>query len=93
MRKEADNFGRLPKGYIKYLYATHQRGRKQRKKIDSLINAETWKNGKEWQEFFDIEVSEKSQATACKSEYLINITICRIKLKEQATTARSILMI
>lgn len=51
--------------------------------IDSLINAETWKNGKEWQEFFDIEVSEKSQATACKSEYFDKYNHLPDKLKEQ----------
>lgn len=54
-----------------------------KKEIDSLINAETWKNGKEWQEFFDIEVSEKSQATACKSEYFDKYNHLPDKLKEQ----------
>ena len=37
--------------------------------INVLIDAETWKNGREWQEFFDIEVSEKSNAAACTSGY------------------------
>ena len=38
--------------------------------INNLINAETWKNGEEWQEYFDIEISEANHAAAAKSEYL-----------------------
>ena len=34
-----------------------------------MIDAETWKNGEEWQEFFDIEVAEKSNAVAYASDY------------------------
>ena len=37
--------------------------------INALIDAETWKNGEEWQEFFDIEVTEKSNAEAFASDY------------------------
>ena len=37
--------------------------------INALINAETWKNGKEWQEYFDIETSESINAAACASDY------------------------
>ena len=37
--------------------------------INALIDAETWKNGREWQEFFNIEVSEKNNAAACVSDY------------------------
>ncbi|MDE6984781.1 MAG: hypothetical protein K2O99_09675 [Lachnospiraceae bacterium] len=37
--------------------------------INNLINAETWKTGEEWQEYFDIEVSEANNATACVSSY------------------------
>jgi nicotinamide mononucleotide adenylyltransferase len=37
--------------------------------INKLINAETWKNGEEWQEYFNIEVTEKCEAAACESDF------------------------
>lgn len=37
--------------------------------INAMINAETWKNGKEWQDYFDIEVSDSINAAACASDY------------------------
>ena len=75
MRKEADILDGCQK-VILNTYMQHTKEGVTAEEIDSLINAETWKNGKEWQEFFDIEVSEKSQQPA-KVNILINITICR----------------
>lgn len=82
MRKEADILDGCQK-VILNTYMQHTKEGVTAEEIDSLINAETWKNGKEWQEFFDIEVSEKSQATACKSEYFDKYNHLPDKLKEQ----------
>lgn len=82
MRKEADILDGCQK-VILNTYMQHAKEGVTAEEIDSLINAETWKNGKEWQEFFDIEVSEKSQATACKSEYFDKYNHLPDKLKEQ----------
>ena len=49
--------------------------------INALIDAETWKNGEEWQEFFDIEVSEKSNAEASASDYFERYNNLPEKLK------------
>lgn len=68
MRKEAD----ILDGCQKVILNTYMRHAKEGvtpEQINALIDAETWKNGEEWQEFFDIEVSEKSNAAACVSDY------------------------
>lgn len=49
--------------------------------INALIDAETWKNGEERQEFFDIEVSEKSNAEASASDYFERYNNLPEKLK------------
>ena len=54
MRKEADILDGCQK-VILNTYMQHTKEGVTAEEIDSLINAETWKNGKEWQEFFDIE--------------------------------------
>lgn len=68
MRKDADLLDGCQK-VILNTYMQHAKEGISAEEINDLINAETWKNGKEWQEYFDIEVSEKSQAVACESEY------------------------
>lgn len=68
MRKQAD----ILDGCQKVILNTYMSRAKEgvtSEELDSLINAETWKNGEEWQDYFDIEVSEKSLATACSSEF------------------------
>ena len=52
MRKEADILDGCQK-VILNTYMQHAKEGVTAEEIDSLINAETWKNGKEWQEFFD----------------------------------------
>lgn len=64
-------------------YMQHAKDGVTAEEINALIDAETWKNGEEWQEFFDIEVSEKSQATACESEYFDKYNNLPDKLKGQ----------
>lgn len=69
MRKEAD----ILDGCQKVILSTYMRHVKEgvtEEEINNLINAETWKNGEEWQEYFDIEISEANHAAAAKSEYL-----------------------
>ncbi|MCI8483496.1 MAG: Clp protease ClpP [Lachnospiraceae bacterium] len=68
MRKEADILDGCQK-VILNTYMRHVKEGVTEEDINDFINAETWKNGKEWQEYFDIEVSEKSAATAAISEY------------------------
>lgn len=82
MRKEADILDGCQK-VILNTYMQHAKDGVTAEKINALIDAETWKNGEEWQEFFDIEVSEKSQATACESEYFDKYNNLPDKLKGQ----------
>ncbi len=68
MRKEAD----ILDGCQKVILNTYMRHAKEgvtEEQINDLINAETWKNGDEWQEYFDIDVSEENTAVAADSEY------------------------
>ena len=68
MRKEAEVLDGCQK-VILNTYMQHVKEGITPEQINALIDAETWKNGREWQEFFDIEVSEKSNAAACTSGY------------------------
>ena len=68
MRKEADILDGCQK-VILNTYMKHAKEGVTPEQINALIDAETWKNGEEWQEFFDIEVAEKSNAAACASDY------------------------
>lgn len=68
MRKEADILDGCQK-VILNTYMQHTKEGVTPEQINALIDAETWKNGEEWQEFFDIEVSEKSNIAACTSDY------------------------
>ncbi len=68
MRKEADILDGCQK-VILNTYMQHAKEGVTPEQINALIDAETWKNGEEWQEFFDIEVSEKNNAVACASDY------------------------
>lgn len=68
MRKEADVLDGCQK-VILNTYMQHTKEGVTEEEINDLINAETWKNGEEWQEYFDIEVSESSQAVAAASDF------------------------
>lgn len=68
MRKEADILDGCQK-VILNTYMQHAKEGVTPEEINALIDAETWKNGEEWQEYFDIEVSEQSSAAACASDY------------------------
>lgn len=68
MRKQADVLDGCQK-VILNTYMQHAKEGVTPEDINALIDAETWKNGEEWQEYFDIEVSEKSNAAACESDY------------------------
>lgn len=82
MRKEANILDGCQK-VILNTYMQHAKEGITPEQINALIDAETWKNGKEWQEFFDIEVSEKSNAAACTSEYFEQYNNLPEKLKEK----------
>lgn len=82
MRKEADILDGCQK-VILNTYMQHAKEDVTPEQINALIDAETWKNGKEWQEFFDIEVSEKSNAAACTSEYFEQYNNLPEKMKEK----------
>lgn len=68
MRKEADVLDGCQK-VILNTYMQHVKEGVTEETINNLINAETWKTGAEWQEYFDIEVSESSQAVAAASDF------------------------
>lgn len=68
MRKQADILDGCQK-VILNTYMQHVKEGVTPEEINALIDAETWKNGEEWKEYFDIEVGEKSLAAACESDY------------------------
>ncbi len=81
MRKEADILDGCQK-VILNTYMQHTKEGITSEQINALIDAETWKNGKEWQEFFDVEVSEKNSAAACASDYFDQYNNLPEKLRE-----------
>ncbi|NDO48924.1 Clp protease ClpP [Lachnospiraceae bacterium MD335] len=81
MRKEADILDGCQK-VILNTYMQHTKEGVTPEQINALIDAETWKNGKEWQEFFDVEVSEKNSAAACASDYFDQYNNLPEKLRE-----------
>ena len=82
MRKEADVLDGCQK-VILNTYMQHTKEGVTPEQINALIDAETWKNGEEWQEFFNIEVSEKNNAAACTSDYFERYNNLPEKLKEK----------
>ena len=80
MRKEANVLDGCQK-VILNTYMQHTKEGVTPEQINALIDAETWKNGEEWQEFFDIEVSEKSNAEASASDYFERYNNLPAKLK------------
>lgn len=82
MRKEADILDGCQK-VILNTYMQHVKDGVTPEQINELIDAETWKNGEEWQEYFDIEVEEKSDAAACKSDYFDRYNNLPNALKEK----------
>ena len=84
MRKEANILDGCQK-VILNTYMQHTKEGVTPEQINALIDAETWKNGEEWQEFFDIEVTEKSNAAACASDYFDRYSNLPEKLKAGRT--------
>lgn len=82
MRKEADILDGCQK-VILNTYMRHVKEGVTEEEINNFINAETWKNGEEWQEYFDIEVSETNTATATASEYFGKYTNLPVNLREK----------
>lgn len=85
MRKEADVLDGCQK-VILNTYMQHVKEGVTPEQINAMIDAETWKNGEEWQEFFDIEVSERSDAAACISDYFERYNNLPEKLKGKPET-------
>lgn len=85
MRKQADILDGCQK-VILNTYMSHAKEGVTQDDINALIDAETWKNGEDWQEYFDIEVSEKSLVAACKSDYYDKYNNIPDKLKERQET-------
>lgn len=52
------------------------------KTINDLINAETWLNGEECQEYFNFDVEDSNEAVAAVSEYFDKYNNLPEKLKE-----------
>lgn len=83
MRKEADILDGCQK-VILNTYMRHVKEGVTEEQINDLINAETWKSGAEWQEYFDIEVSEKNEAAAATSDYFDKYANLPQSLKAQS---------
>jgi len=71
MRKEADVLDQCQKVILNTYMQKAKEGVTE-ETINSLINAETWKNGAEWMEFFNIETTESKEIAACASDYFDN---------------------
>ena len=69
MRKEADVLDGCQK-VILSTYMDHVKDGVDEKMINDLINAETWLNGEECQQYFDFDIKESNEAVAAAdSEY------------------------
>lgn len=69
MRKEADVLDGCQK-VILSTYMAHVKDGVDEKTINDLINAETWLNGEECQQYFDFDIEESNEAVAAAdSEY------------------------
>ena len=89
MRKEADILDGCQK-VILNTYMQHTKEGITPDQINAIIDAETWKNGEEWQEYFDIEVSEESSIAACSSGYFDKYNNFPGKQKEKTINADDI---
>lgn len=68
MRKEADVLDECQKLILNtYMQITKEGVTEEQ--INALIDSETWKNGKDWQEYFDVTVESENKAAACASDY------------------------
>lgn len=81
MRKEADVLDGCQK-VILSTYMDHVKDGITEEKINDLINAETWLNGEECQEYFDFDIEESNEAVAAASEYFDKYNNLPEKLKE-----------
>ncbi len=81
MRKEADVLDGCQK-VILSTYMDHVKDGVTEKTINDLINAETWLNGEECQEYFNFDVEDSNEAVAAVSEYFDKYNNLPEKLKE-----------
>lgn len=68
MRKEADILDQCQKVILNTYMQKVKEGVTE-ETMNELINAETWKNGEEWEEYFDIDVIDSKEIAACASDY------------------------
>lgn len=81
MRKEADVLDGCQK-VILSTYMAHVKDGITEETINDLINAETWLNGEECQEYFDFDIEESNEAVAAASEYFDKYNNLPEKLKK-----------
>lgn len=81
MRKEADVLDGCQK-VILSTYMDHVKEGVAEKTINDLINAETWLNGEECQEYFNFDVEDSNEAVAVVSEYFDKYNNLPEKYKE-----------
>lgn len=81
MRKEADVLDGCQK-VILSTYMDHVKEGVTEKTINDLINAETWLNGEECQEYFNFDVEDSNEAVAVVSEYFDKYNNLPEKYKE-----------
>ena len=68
LRKMADDLDAIEKG-IMNVYKENLKEGVSIDTIQELVNEETWLNGEEAAEYFNIEVGEENKAAACTSDY------------------------
>lgn len=71
MRKEADVLDQCQKVILNTYMQKVKEGVTEGT-MNELINTETWKNGEEWAEYFDIDVIDSKEIAACASDYFEN---------------------
>lgn len=70
-RKLADDLDRIETG-IMNIYKENLKEGVDLEQIQQMVDAETWLNGEQAAEYFNIEVGESVSAVACTSEYFEN---------------------
>jgi ATP-dependent Clp endopeptidase proteolytic subunit ClpP len=82
MRKEADVLDQCQKVILNTYMQKVKEGVTE-ETMNELINAETWKNGEEWAEYFDIDVMDSKEIAACASDYFDNYKHLPNELNQQ----------
>lgn len=67
------------------IYMEHVQDGVTREQIQSLVDTETWMNGSEVAQYFDIEIEEQAAVAACASDFFDRYRNVPVNLKNTAT--------